>query len=165
MSIAWSSASVLSGRREGGDFDLDLGALIDQSCNVEQGGGRKIPPQRLAPGGTNAGARGLVFAAAGQIPGQPDDVLRTGAGLAQQLDDPAQGYSNLSCHIGLIFALLVAAGLAGQDDPAAGTIDLYAVRKAARLRPFGRLQDTHERVLQVLLHVVIPRYCVAADPQ
>src|SRR5260370_13628125 len=94
MSIAWSSASVLSGRHEGGDFDLDLGALIDQSCNVEQGRGRKIPPQRLAPGGTNAGARGLVFAAAGQIPGPADDVLRTRAGLAQQPDAPPPPYSN-----------------------------------------------------------------------
>src|SRR5260370_34549889 len=98
MSIAWSSSSVLNGRHECGDFDLDLGALIDQTCNVEQGRGRKIPPQRLAPGGTNAGARGLVFAAAGQIPGQPDDVLGTGAGLAQQLDDPSQGEANLPCH-------------------------------------------------------------------
>src|SRR5260370_14931384 len=133
MSIAWSSASVLSGRPGGGDLDLDLGALIDQTCNVEQGRGRKIPPQRLAPGGTNAGARGLVFAAAGQIPGQADDVLGTGAGLAQQLDDPAQGYSNLYCHIGLTFALLAAACLADQDDPAPGTTDLYSLRTAGRL--------------------------------
>jgi hypothetical protein len=44
----------------------------------------------------------------------------------------------------LIFALL-AAGLAGKHDPSAGTIDRYAVREAAWLRPFGRLQDTHEQ--------------------
>src|SRR5260221_452884 len=33
MSIAWSSASVLSGRHEGGDFDLDLGALKHKTRN------------------------------------------------------------------------------------------------------------------------------------
>jgi hypothetical protein len=38
-------------------------------------------------------------------------------------------------------------GLAGQHDPFAGTIDLDPVRKAARFRPLGRLQDTHEQVL------------------
>ena len=76
---------------------------------------------------------GFVFAAAGQIPGQANDVLGTGAGLRQQLDDPAQRDPDLRGHVGLVFALLVAAGLARQHDPSAGTIDLDAVRKAARL--------------------------------
>ena len=60
--------------------------------------------------------------------------------------------ADLGGHVGRIFALLVAAGLAGQHDPAAGTVDRDAVRKAARLRPFGRLQDTHEQILQILRH-------------
>ena len=68
-------------------------------------------------------------------------------GLAEQLDDPVQGGADLCGHIGLIVALLVAAGLAGQHDPSAGTIDRYAVGKAAWLRPFGRLQGLHEQFL------------------
>jgi len=62
-------------------------------------------------------------------------------GLAEQLDDPPQRGADLPGHIGLIVALLVAAGLAGQHDPAAGTIDRDAVRKAARfstIRPVAR---------------------------
>jgi hypothetical protein len=60
-------------------------------------------------------------------------VLGTGPGLYKQLDDPSQGHPDLSGHIGLIFAFLVASGLAGKDDPSAGTIDCDAVRKAAWL--------------------------------
>src|SRR5580700_2685703 len=127
----WSWGEILCGRQERGDFDLDLGTLVDEAGDVEQGRGRKVSPQRLAPGRTDAGARGLVFAAAREIPGQADDVLGAGAGLAKQLHDPPQGVADLPAHIRLIFALLVAAGLAGQHDPAAGTIDLDAVRKAA----------------------------------
>src|ERR1700730_5043502 len=67
MWIAWSSGNVLGGRYEGGDFDLDLGAFIDQARDVEQRRGREIFPQRFAPGSTDAGTRRLVFAAAGQI--------------------------------------------------------------------------------------------------
>jgi hypothetical protein len=80
----------------------------------------------LAPGRANTGPRRFVFAAAGQIPGQADDVLGTGPGLREQFDDPSQRDSDLSGHIGLIFTLL-AAGLAGQHDPSAGTIDRDAV--------------------------------------
>jgi hypothetical protein len=53
-------------------------------------------------------------------------VLGTGPGLREQFDDPSQRDSDLSGHIGLIFTLL-AAGLAGQHDPSAGTIDRDAV--------------------------------------
>ena len=53
--------------------------------------------------------------------------------IRQQLDDPPQRDGDLTGHIGLIVALLVAAGLAGQHHPFAGTIDFDAVRKAARL--------------------------------
>ena len=52
-------------------------------------------------------------------------------GLAEQLDDPPQRHRDLTRHVRLIIALLVAAGLAGQHDPFAGTIDRDAVRKAA----------------------------------
>ena len=41
--------------------------------------------------------------------------------------------ADLPGHVGLIVALLVAAGLAGKHDPSAGTIDRDAVRKAAWL--------------------------------
>ena len=77
----------------------------------------------------------------------PEDMLGPRAGLAEQLDDPLQRDADLGCHIRLIVALLVAAGLAREHDPFAGTVNLDAVRKAAGFRPFGRLQDTHEQVL------------------
>src|SRR5258707_10981997 len=105
MWIAVSSGNVLCRRYECGDFDLDLGALIDQAGDVEQRRGREILPQCLAPGRTDTGARGLVFAAAGQIPGEANDVLRTGARLRKQLDDPSQRRSDLPGHIGLIVTL------------------------------------------------------------
>jgi hypothetical protein len=60
-------------------------------------------------------------------------VLGTGAGLRKQLDDLVQRRPHLARHIGLIIPLPVAAGLAGQYDPSAGTIERDAVRKAARL--------------------------------
>src|SRR5439155_18587618 len=123
-------------------------ASIDQAGDVEQRRGRKVSPQRLPPRRADTGARGLVFAAAGQIPCETDDVLGTGAGLRKQLDDPAQRRSDLAGHIGLIVTLLVAAGLAGEYDPSASTIERDAVRKAARLWPVGRLQDTHQQFLQ-----------------
>src|ERR1700731_2082537 len=133
MWIAWSSGNVLGGRYEGGDFDLDLGAFIDQARDVEQRRGREISPQCLAPDGADAGSGGCIFAAAGQKPGEPDDVLGPGAGLRKQLDDPAQRRSDLPGHVGLIVTLLVTAGLAGKHDPSAGAIERDAVRKAARL--------------------------------
>src|ERR1700676_723520 len=133
MWIAWSSGNLLGGRYEGGDFDLDLGACIDQARNVEQRRGREIFPQRFAPGSADAGTRRLVFAAAGQIPGQADDMLGTSASLRQQFDNSSQRRPDLTGHVRLIFALLVAARLAGQHDPASGAIDRDAVRKAARL--------------------------------
>jgi len=76
-------------------------------------------------------------------------VLGPGPGFTEQLDDPSQRDADLSGQIGLILALLVASGLAREDDPSAGAIDRDAVRKAAWLRPFGWLQDKHELVLQV----------------
>src|SRR5207244_8780638 len=75
---------VLSSRYERGDFDLDFCAFIDQAGDVEQRRGRKVSPQRLPPRRADTGARGLVFAAAGQIPCETDDVLGTGASLCKQ---------------------------------------------------------------------------------
>src|SRR5882672_6637262 len=144
MWIVWSSWKFLCLRYERRDFNLDFGALIDQAGDVEQRRGWKSSPERFLPGGADTRTGGLVFLAAGQIPGQPNDMLGAGAGLGQQLDDPPQRDGDLTGHIGLIVALLVAAGLAGQHYPFAGTIDFDAVRKAARLLPVGRLQDTHE---------------------
>src|SRR5882672_8324173 len=144
MWIVWSSWKFLCLRYERRDFNLDFGALIDQAGDVEQRRGWKISPERFLPGGADTCTGGLVFLAAGQIPGQANDMLGAGAGLGQQLDDPPQRDGDLTGHIGLIIALLVAAGLAGQHYPFAGTIDFDAVRKAARLLPVGRLQDTHE---------------------
>ena len=54
-------------------------------------------------------------------------MLGAGAGLGEQLHDPLQRAADLGGHVGLIVALLVAAGLAGQHDPFAGTVDLDAV--------------------------------------
>src|SRR6202011_3548550 len=68
MWIALSWVDVLCRRYERGNFDLDLRALIDQVGNVEQRRGREVSPQRLAPGCTDAGTSGLIFAATGQIP-------------------------------------------------------------------------------------------------
>src|SRR6201999_712971 len=68
----------------------------------------------------------------------------TGARLRQELDNAFQRDADLPCHVGRIAALLVA-GLPRQDDPAAGRIHNDAVRKTTRLRPFGRLQDLHQR--------------------
>src|SRR5689334_21626114 len=138
-------SKLSSGRRhEGRDFDFDFGALIDEAVDIKQRRGWKILAQRFLPGSTNAGARSLVLALAGEIPGKPHDVLRARAGFAQELDDPLQPASDLRGEIGRIVALLVAAGLAGQNNPFAGAVDHDTMRKAARFRPFGRLQDTHE---------------------
>src|SRR5260370_42253115 len=89
MSIALSSGNVLCSRHECGDFDLDLGTLIDQASDVEQRRRREILPQRLAPGSSNTRTRGFVFPAASQVPAEADDVLGTCAHLHEQLDDPA----------------------------------------------------------------------------
>src|SRR5258707_2513253 len=97
----------------GGDFDFDLGPDVDESVDIEQRRWREVAPERVLPGRTDAGAGGLILAAAGQIPGQPDDVFRTRFGLAEQLDDPLQRGAGLGGHVWLIVALLVTAGLAG----------------------------------------------------
>jgi hypothetical protein len=79
---------------------------------------------------------------------QANDVLRTSAGLAEQLDDAFQRGADLPHHVGLIVTFFVAAGLAGEHDPFAGTVDHDAMGKAARFRPFGRLQHLHANILQ-----------------
>src|ERR1700738_1122235 len=155
MWIGWSFGHFLCRRYERGNFNLDLGSDIDETFDVEQRRGREMSPDRLAPGSADPGAGGFIFAAAGQIPGQANDVLGPGPGLSEQLDDPSQRRPHLPRHNGLLVALPVAAGLAGKDDPSARTIDRDAVRKAAWLCPFCRLQDTHELVLQSLSGIVI----------
>jgi len=54
-------------------------------------------------------------------------MLRTGPGLREQFDDPPQRNCDLPGYIGLIFTLVVAAGLTGKHDPLAGTIDHNAM--------------------------------------
>src|SRR5712671_633147 len=127
------STRALRFRDVGGDFDFDLGPEIDEPVDIEQRRRWKIASERFLPGCANAGAGRLVFAAAGEIPGQAYDVFGAGARLSQQLDDPFQGRADLGGHVGLILPLLVATGLAGQHDPFAGTVDLDAVRKTAGL--------------------------------
>src|SRR6267142_1357943 len=144
MWIRWSCGHFLCRRYERGNFNLDLRTDIDEAFDVEQRRWREISSERLAPGRANTGAGGFIFAAAGQIPGQADDVLRSGPGFTEQLDDPSQRDADLSSQIGLIFAVLVTAGLASEDDPSAGAIDRDAVGKAAWLGPCGRLQGKHE---------------------
>src|SRR5882724_2582190 len=126
-------------RHVSGDFDFDLGPDIDEPVDIEQRRWREIAPERFLPGRSDARTRRLIFAAAGQIPGQANDVFGTGAGLSKQLDDPLQRGADLGGHIRLVVALFVTAGLSGQHDPFAGTVDFDAVRKAAGFRPFGRL--------------------------
>jgi hypothetical protein len=70
-------------------------------------------------------------------------MLGASSGLSQQLDDPSQRYPDLPGHVWLIVSLFVASGLAGKDDPSAGTINRDAVGKATRLGPFCRLQGKH----------------------
>jgi hypothetical protein len=137
--------ATLCAGHESRDFDFYFRPLIDQARNVEQGRGREISSKRIAPGRTDARSGRSVLVAAGQIPCQADNVLRSGPGLRKQLDDPLQRDRHLRRQIGLILALFVAAGLAGKHDPSASTIDLEAMRKTARLRPFGGLQDTHQQ--------------------
>ena len=71
-------------------------------------------------------------------------MFGAGAGLAEQLDDAFQRGADLPGHVALILARLIAAGLARKHDPFAGAVDHNAVGKAARFRPFGRLQNKHE---------------------
>src|SRR5260370_33141450 len=94
------------------DFDFDLGPDIDKPVHVEQRRWREVAPERLLPGCADAGAGRFVFAAAGQIPGQADDMLGPRAGLAEQLDDPLQRVADLGRHVRRIRALFVATGLA-----------------------------------------------------
>src|ERR1700704_6606980 len=82
MRIGWSSGYFLC-RNESGNFNLDLRTLVDEPRDVEQRRGREILPQRLAPGRTDSCARGRIFAAACEIPGQANDMLRTGPGPRQ----------------------------------------------------------------------------------
>src|SRR5882757_9630532 len=104
--------ALLRLRDVGGDFDFDLGPEIDEPVDIEQRRRWKIASERFLPGCANAGAGRLVFAAAGEIPGQAYDVFGAGARLSQQLDDPFQGRADLGGHVGVILPLLVAAGLA-----------------------------------------------------
>src|SRR5439155_25535300 len=88
-----------------------------QAVDEEQRRWREIPPERFLPGCADAGTGGFVFAAAGQVPGQADDVLWPGASFSKELDDALQRGADLGGHVRGIVALLVAAGLAGQHDP------------------------------------------------
>src|SRR5258708_18299336 len=135
MWIGWSSGHFLCRRYERGNFNLDLGSNIDETFDVEQRRGREISSERLAPGRADSGAGGFLFAAAGQIPGQADDVLGPGPGFTEQLDDPSQRHADLSGQIGVLLALLVPSGLAREDDPSAAPIDRDAVRTPAWPRP------------------------------
>src|SRR5262249_14604201 len=80
------SSSVLCRRDKGGDFDFDLGSLIDEPVDIEQCRGREVAAQGFLPGSADPGTGRLIFTAAGQVPVQPHDVLGTCAGLAEQLD-------------------------------------------------------------------------------
>src|ERR1700675_4128325 len=80
-----SARRLLPFRDVAGNLDFDLGPLVDQPADIEQRRRREIPPQGFLPGSPNAGARGFVFAAAGEIPGQAHDVIRPRAGLGPQL--------------------------------------------------------------------------------
>src|SRR5882757_7430754 len=114
MSIDWSwrklslpvAAPRLCLRHVSGDFDFDLGPEIDEPVDVEQRRWRKIAPERLLPGCADAGTRCFIFAAAGQIPGQADDVFGAGAGFAEQLDNALQRGADLGGHVRRIVALL-----------------------------------------------------------
>src|SRR5262245_42245635 len=91
--LCWQSAAAQPSsplRHERRDLDLHFRPLIAQPADIEQRGRREVAAQRFLPGGADPRARGLVFAAAGQVPGQADDVLRTCTRLAQQLDDALQ---------------------------------------------------------------------------
>src|SRR6185437_5374981 len=122
------AVSAKSGiRYEGRHFDLDLGPLVDQAIDVKQRRGREVTPERLLPGRANAGSCRLIVAAAGEIPGQADNMLRTSAGLAEQLHDPLERGCDLRRQVGGIVALLIAAGLARQHNPAAGAAQFDAM--------------------------------------
>src|SRR4051794_19038428 len=101
--------------------------------------------QCFFPCSADAGPGGFIFSAAGQIPGEPQDMLGPGARLLEKPDDPAQCVADLSRHVGRVFTLFISTGLARKHDPSAGRVDNDTVRKAAGLRPFGWLQDMHER--------------------
>src|ERR1700741_4608142 len=51
------------GRRDkGGDFDFDLGSLIDEAFDIEQCRGREIAPRGLLPGRADPGTGRRIFA-------------------------------------------------------------------------------------------------------
>src|SRR6516165_8155974 len=112
---------------EGRDFDFDLRPHVDQAVDIEQCRGREVSRERLLPCGANSGAGGLIFAPAGEIPVQADDVLWACARFRQKLHDPPQRASDLSRQIGRIVALRVAAGLACQHDPSAWAIKFHTM--------------------------------------
>ena len=64
--VAFTSSLRRFGHK-GGYFDFDLCPDVDQAADVEQRRARKIPTQRLLPGGADAGTCGFIFASAGQI--------------------------------------------------------------------------------------------------
>src|SRR6266700_1078340 len=97
--LSRSPARASRFRHVSGDFDFDLGPEIDEAVDIEQRRWREVASERFFPGRADATSRRFIFAAAGQIPGQANDVFGTGAGLGQQLDDPLQRGADLGGHM------------------------------------------------------------------
>ena len=141
-------------------LDLDLGAGLDEPCDYDDRHRGKVAPEDLSVAGTDRGRRFQVLLAARDIPGEPDEMLRSGAGASQHVDDVEERLASLRREIVAHEPLFrVPADLPGDVNLPALRGD--AVRVAARARPARRLQDltAHRRISRP-----ITSFCTSLAP-
>src|SRR6202035_1461776 len=153
---------------DSGRFDLDAGAVGDQSAHLHQGYGREGAADDVAIGGADRGGARRIFLLVEDVPGHAGDMLGLGAGGGENLDDVAKGLTDLRHEIVAVELLLgVPADLAGDENQSAAADD--AVRVSLGTRPplrVHRTQRAHRyglrlvgRVLygQIVAPTILPR--------
>src|SRR3954451_25073342 len=84
---------------DGGDFDLDLGAIFDQRRHLDRRHGDVVVADDLAEGLADVAAGGEVLAFARHVPRHADDVLGLGTACAQDGGDVGEGEPDLLAEV------------------------------------------------------------------
>ncbi len=111
---------------------------LDQPGDLDHRHGREMPAHHLAIGGAERGQVGEILVDVADVPGQPHDVLRLGAGFRQHRGDVLERELHLRDEAVGEAALAVLADHAADEHHLAARED--AVGEALRPRPAGRLQ-------------------------